>query len=59
MNSKANLRLLKLGKCDMVIGVDWLRVYSPILFDFMKMKISFKKDGRVIKLRGIVEEPSL
>ena len=33
--------------------VDWLRGYSPILFDFMRMKFSFKKDRRSIELRGI------
>ena len=39
----ADLRILKLGICDIVVGVDWLRKFSPILFDFIKMKISFFK----------------
>jgi hypothetical protein len=30
----ADLRILKLGRCDIVLGVDWLRKFSPILFDF-------------------------
>ena len=42
-----DLRLLKLGKYDMVLGVDWLRRHSSILFDFIKMRISFKEDDRI------------
>jgi len=54
-----NLRILKLGRCDMVLGVDWLRKFSPILFDFIKIKITFKKEGRMLELKGIVETASL
>ena len=39
-----NLRILKLGRCDVLLGVNWLRNYSPILFNFIKIKISFKKE---------------
>jgi hypothetical protein len=53
------LRILKLGRYDVVPGVDWLRKYSPILFDFIKIKISFKKEKRVIKLKRIVDKASL
>jgi hypothetical protein len=55
----ADLRILKLGRCDMVLGVDWLKKFSPILFDFIKMKITFKKEGRMLKLKGIIETASL
>lgn len=34
-------------------------IYSPILFDFIKMKLSFKKDGSMIELKRIIEEASL
>lgn len=56
---QANLRLLKLRRCDIVLGVDCLRIFSPILFDFYKIKLSFKKDGRMIELKGIVKDASL
>jgi len=42
----------------MVLGVDWLRKFSPILFDFIKIKITFKKEGRMLELKGIVETAS-
>ena len=43
----------------MVLGVDWLRKFSQILFDFIKMKITFKKEGRMLELKGIIETASL
>lgn len=50
--SKVDLRILKPGRCDVVLGVDC----SPILFYFIKIKFSFRKEGRMIELRGIIEE---
>jgi hypothetical protein len=55
----ANLRILKLGRCDIVLGVDWLRKFSPILFDFIKMKIFLKKERRMLELKSIVEAANL
>jgi hypothetical protein len=42
-----------------MLGVDWLQIYSPILFDFIKMKISFGKEGGMTELKGIVDGVSL
>jgi hypothetical protein len=36
-----------------VLGVDWLKQFSPVLFDFIKPRLSLKKDGRMIELKGI------
>jgi hypothetical protein len=52
-----DLKILKLGRCDVVLGMDWLN--SQLLFDFIKIKISFRKEGRMIELRGIVEGANL
>lgn len=38
-------RLLRLGGCDMVLGVDWMREVNPICFDFKKMEVIFEKGG--------------
>ena len=43
---EANLRLLKLGGYDLVLGVDWMKNVSPINFDFNKMEVTFEKEGR-------------
>ena len=51
----ADLRLLKLGGCDVVLGVDWMKNVSPIYFDFNKMEETFEKEGRKMTLRGSKE----
>jgi hypothetical protein len=56
---KSNLRVLELGRHDLVLGVDWLKKYSPVLFDFIKLRLSFKKDGRMIELKGISQGAEL
>lgn len=35
----ADFRLLTLGGCDMVLGVEWLRKYSPVTFDYDRMEV--------------------
>jgi len=47
------LRVLELGRHDIVLGIDWLKKYLPVLFDFIKLRLLFKKDGRMIELKGI------
>ncbi|KAL4303860.1 hypothetical protein GQ457_10G003110 [Hibiscus cannabinus] len=45
-------RVLKMGGNDIVLGVDWMRTFSPILMDFKEMTFSFNKDGKDITLQG-------
>ncbi|KAL4347374.1 hypothetical protein GQ457_17G020990 [Hibiscus cannabinus] len=47
-----DFRVLKMGGSDMVLGVDWMGRFSPIVMDFQKMTISFKKDGQRVVLQG-------
>ncbi|KAL4310839.1 hypothetical protein GQ457_01G000630 [Hibiscus cannabinus] len=47
-----DFRVLHLGGSDMVLGVDWMRKYSPITMDFNMMTLKFSKDDRVITLQG-------
>jgi len=56
---KANLRVLKLDRYDIVLGVDWLKKYFPVLFDFIQLRLSFKKDGIMIELKGISQVSNL
>jgi len=39
----------------MVLGMDWLKLYLPILFDFNKIKLSFKREEKMIKLKEIIK----
>lgn len=42
-----------LGGCDVVLGVSWLSTLGPILWDFLKLNISFDYNGRAILLHGL------
>ena len=52
---KADLRLLKLGGCQIVLRVDWMREVCPISFNCDKMEVSLARGGRRITLQGNVE----
>ena len=47
-----DLRVLSIGGSDMVLGVDWMKVYSPLVLDFNEMSVSFQKDGQQVILKG-------
>ncbi|XP_039004688.1 uncharacterized protein LOC120131883 [Hibiscus syriacus] len=47
-----DFRVLNLGGSDMVLGVDWMRKYSPILMDFNAMTITFEKEGQQLSIQG-------
>ncbi|XP_052173188.1 uncharacterized protein LOC127788669 [Diospyros lotus] len=54
-NFEIDLRLLKLGGCEVVLGVDWMKHMSPICFDFNRMEVTFEKEGRRMTLVGSKE----
>ncbi|KAL4284548.1 hypothetical protein GQ457_16G010190 [Hibiscus cannabinus] len=51
-NFDHDFRVLSLGGSDMVLGVDWMQKYSPVVMDFNKMTLSFQKDDQLITLQG-------
>lgn len=48
-----SLYILELGRCDVVLGVNWLETLGPIVWDFSKLSKQIMKDGRNIELRGL------
>ncbi|XP_019184593.1 PREDICTED: uncharacterized protein LOC109179543 [Ipomoea nil] len=50
-----DLRVFKLGGCDMVLGVDWVDSYAPIQLYTRPPGISFHKDGRKVLLKGMTK----
>ena len=52
---EADLRLLKLGGCDIVLEVDGMKNVSPISFDFNKMEVTFEKGGKKMTLTSNLE----
>ncbi|XP_019181671.1 PREDICTED: uncharacterized protein LOC109176731 [Ipomoea nil] len=54
-----DFRLLRMGGCDMVLGIDWLDQFSPIQLHTRPLGISFIKGGKEITLQGISRRVSL
>lgn len=52
-----DLRIMKLGGWDIILGVDWMYQFSPISFDFKQLKITLSNDKETILLEGLVENP--
>jgi hypothetical protein len=48
-----NLYLLTLGGCDLVLGVEWLRMLGPMLWDFVRLSMDFKWDNQNVHLQGM------
>jgi hypothetical protein len=47
------LYLLTLGGCDLVLGVDWLRLLGPILWDFVELTMKFQQGEKELQLQGM------
>ncbi|KAM1079465.1 hypothetical protein ACFX2B_014021 [Malus domestica] len=45
-----DLYSLPLGGCDIVLGVQWLSLVSPVLWDFQLLTMEFAKNGSQYKL---------
>lgn len=44
------LRVLKFGGCDMVLGVDFLKRFGPVLFDYNKVTITLRAGEKEITI---------
>ncbi|KAF8413570.1 hypothetical protein HHK36_001561 [Tetracentron sinense] len=49
---QTDFRLLSLGGCDMVLGVQWLTTLGPIIWDFTNLRMEFHSKGKRHVLRG-------
>ncbi|XP_026458591.1 uncharacterized protein LOC113359121 [Papaver somniferum] len=54
----SDLRVLPLGGCDMVLGVDWLKKLGDVVFSLVDLKVSFQHQGIQITLQGHTDRPS-
>ncbi|XP_019153739.1 PREDICTED: uncharacterized protein LOC109150304 [Ipomoea nil] len=53
---KKDLRVLKLGGCDIVLGMDWIDIYAPIQLHTRPPGISFHKEGKRVLLKGLTKK---
>nr|XP_027122333.1 uncharacterized protein LOC113739303 [Coffea arabica] len=44
--------ILDIEPYDMIIGVDWMKAYSPLTFDFKKLQLVFDKEQELVTLQG-------
>lgn len=44
--------VLPLEPYDLIIGVDWMKGYSPMTFDFKKLNLTFDNQGEKVLLQG-------
>lgn len=54
----ADFHLLLLREFDMVLGIQWLRMFGPIMWDCSQLRMTFTFDGKEITLHGVLK-PSL
>ncbi|XP_019183954.1 PREDICTED: uncharacterized protein LOC109178857 [Ipomoea nil] len=54
-----DFRLLRLGGCDMVLGMDWIDTYAPIQLHTRPPSISFHKEGKKVLLKGMSRKAAL
>ena len=51
-NFTQNVYVLDLEPYDLILGVDWMKHYSPMTFDFKELTLSFDKEGETVLLQG-------
>ncbi|KAG8386104.1 hypothetical protein BUALT_Bualt03G0114300 [Buddleja alternifolia] len=53
------IRIIKLGGYDMVLGGDWLRLNSPVEFDYHKMKVTISRNWKKIIMKAMTDTGQL
>jgi hypothetical protein len=56
---RVDLYILPLAGCDMVLGIQWLRLLGPILWDFDQLTMEFQFDDVKCCLKGLQQGPHL
>ncbi|XP_071924750.1 uncharacterized protein [Coffea arabica] len=51
-NFTQNVYVSDLEPYDLILGVDWMKHYSPITFDFKELTLFFDKEGETMLLQG-------
>lgn len=49
---KTDIRIIPLQRCDVVLGIQWLKTLGDCVFNFGQVTISFVKEGKRISLKG-------
>ncbi len=58
-NFHNDLRIIRLDGSSIILGIDWLRSYGKVTFDFSQDSITIQKNGQPLILKGIKEVAQL
>lgn len=53
------MRILKLGGCDVVHEVDFMRRFGHVLFDYQQLLMTLRYEDREITIKGLKHEASV
>ncbi|XP_027122021.1 uncharacterized protein [Coffea arabica] len=53
---KFDLKVIELRGWDIILGVDWMCQYSPIMFDFHTLSVALSDRGSLLHLQGFVNQ---
>ncbi len=56
---QADLRVIQLDGSSIILGIDWLKAYERVTFDYGDNSVSFSKGEKQTTLKGIVEDSKL
>jgi hypothetical protein len=46
--------VIDMGAYDLVLGMDWLELYRPMVCDWLEKWIEFQMNSKTVRLQGIV-----
>jgi hypothetical protein len=52
-----DMRVLELGAYDAILGIDWLKQFSPMVTDWENHCLAFSHNNKFITLRGVLAPP--
>jgi hypothetical protein len=50
---KSHMFVIDMGGCDILLGVEWIRIIGPILMDFKELTMQFNQEDQQYKFQGI------
>lgn len=54
-----DLRVIRLEGSSMILGIDWLRVHGPVIFDYEHHTVTITEEGKKVELRGMAEKATI
>lgn len=56
---QAELRVIRLDGSSIILGIDWLKAYGKVTFDYNDNSVTFSRDSKQTTLKGIIEGSKL